>query len=375
MASRSSRSVAIVMGGLGAASVVGSIRGGHCRSGTAILVSCRPSAGSPGSTRRAAASPAQPRRRSARVGRPRRPHARCRAGAGADRSSTGRTSRAGSRSTRAARPRTPPAGWPGSGSRTQLVCVGRARRRPAGRSSRRSGRDGVIARAVRTGRAGPAGSACHGRHPTASGRSWPTGAPPTRSRRATCGPPGSRGVGRSSTCPPTRSSASRSGWPAARRSGWPATPAPLISLDLASIGPLLADGSGSRPERSSGRWRRTCCSRPRASSDGLLGGWAAGRTPGARARPGRGRQARRGRGHRPRPRRAAAPRLRRRDPADRGRRHDRRRRRVRCRLPRRVAGVPRGRPVADVALRRAAVAGNRVAARQVVGRAPELQLG
>ena len=196
--------------------------------------------------------------------------------------------------------------------------------------------------------------------PAASAASWPTAAPPTCSRRATSGRPGSSARTRS-TCRPTRCSASRSERPAGGRSSSRATRARSISVDLASIGPLLAGG------------RRAARGLVEAAAPDLLFATAseAEALLGGRALDGlldvaaiavvkRGAEGRHG--PRPRRRRTDPPRGRHRAP-DRDR-HDRRRRRVRCRVPRRLVRVPARRAI------RAGLAPARGGRRPSGGRAP-----
>ena len=138
-------------------------------------------------------------------------------------------------------------GWPGPGTgrgRPGRRCAGPGRPgcRPADRPDR-----------------GPR------RRATGSGRSWPIGAPPTGSRRTICGRPGLRRPS-CSTCRCTRSWANRSARPVARRSGWPAAPGRRSASTLPR-----PDRSwpvdGRPPSTSSGRSRRMCSWPRRPSSE------------------------------------------------------------------------------------------------------------
>ena len=150
------------------------------------------------------------------------------------------------------------------------------------------------------------------------------------------------------TCRSTRCSASRSGWPAVGPSSSRARPDAMVSVDLASIGPLLAEGPARGPGARSRRSRRTCCSRPpprrrRCSGAPRSRGCSSSRRSSSSSAGRRGRRSWPASGD-------ARPPLRGRDRARRRDRHDRRRRRVRCRLPRRLVQRPRRRPCpADVA--------------------------
>ena len=145
------------------------------------------------------------------------------------------------RCARVARPRTPPAGSAGSGARTTLIAaVGRDRCRPGARRGdpRRRGQPRVVRVA---GQPGPAGSASSSRRAASARFVADRGAAdelrPERSARGLV-----RAVPTRSTCRPTRCSASRSGWPGGGPSSWPGRAGALVSVDLASIGPLLAGG-------------------------------------------------------------------------------------------------------------------------------------
>ena len=173
----------------------------------------------------------------------------------------------------------------------------------AGRSSTRSARrrDGRVVRVP--GGCGPAGSASWSL-PAASARSWRTARRPNGWPER---PP--RGVVRRgrprSTCRPTRCSASRSALAGREAIQLARAAGALVSLDLASVGPLLADGRRGRPRARSGTPHRTCCSRRRSRPTAAR---RAGEPCSRPGRPGadRRRQARRGRRHRPRPRRTPA---------------------------------------------------------------------
>ena len=230
------------------------------------------------------------------------------------------------------------------GVRSRLVCaVGRDA--GGGRSSPRSRGDGVRVRATASPGSGPAGSACSSRRAGsasfvadrgAADRLAPGDLPPRRSPVDLLHLPAYSLLGE----PLGR--AGRRAIELARAAG------ALVSLDLSSVGPLLADG------------RRAALRLVREAAPDVLFATAVeaealvGRHEmhGARrARAARRRQAgpRRRDGPRPVGRRRA--RVRRRDDAARGGRHDRRRRCVRCRVPRRVAGRGAGRaaPAGDLA--------------------------
>ena len=210
----------------------------HCspgRSGVrrhASVSSCR--------CRRPSGGPRGPRRRTgAHGGRARRPHPRRRPRPGPPARARHRRPRPGHPVPGRLRGEHGPLARPARGPHLADL---RGRPRPAGPGARRGGpirrRRGSVPCGSRGG--GPAGSASSW-PPAASARSWPTGAPPTGSHRATCDRTGSPGS-TSSTCRPTRSSASRSAWPGGPPSGQARAAGALVSLDLASIGPLLAGG-------------------------------------------------------------------------------------------------------------------------------------
>ena len=304
--------------------------------------------------------------------RPRRPDARRRARAGAAARDRHRRARAGSRWSRAARRRTRRAGWAGSGAQVDADRRGRSRRAPAGRSWRRVRSDGVTPRVVRvagarTGRIGvlvaPGGERSLRGRP---GRGRPARGRTTSGRRGSTAPT-------PSTCRSTRCSASRSGWPAGGRSSWRAGAGAIVSVDLASIGPLLAEGR--RAARALiAEVAPDLLFATAAEAEALLGRpWRRGP---ARVRADRRRQARaEGRDRAGPSRRAAAP--------VRGRDRARRRR------PTRPAPATRSMPGSSSAgsrpatagrslaasLQRAALAGHRAAARQLSTPRPELPLG
>ena len=161
------------------------------------------------------------------------------------------------------------------------------------------------------------------------------------------------GSPRSSTsiCRPTRCSGSRSGWPVARRSAWRAPPGrSSVWTSPRRSAPGRRSGCGPRPgplggPRSAVRDRvgaprparlggRTSCpgDGTRAAPIVVIKRGAAGVTVLARMTPVVAR-------------RRLVGQVRRRDPTAGGSRHDRDRRRVRCRVHRRMARVPGGRPV------------------------------
>ena len=107
---------------------------------------------------------------------------------------------------------------------------------------------------------GPAGSGSSS-SPAANAASWPTGAPPTCSRRATSGPRGSSARTRS-ICRPTRCSASRSERPAGGPSSSPGRGMRRSASTSPRSGRCWPAAGGRRADWSKGP-RRTCCSRPR----------------------------------------------------------------------------------------------------------------
>ena len=117
-----------------------------------------------------------------------------------------------------------------------------------------------------------------------------------------------------------------------------------VSVDLASIGPLLADGRRAARALIARRRARTCCSRPRPRPRRSSAAYAVeGLLEFARDRR---RQARRRRAPRSwHAERRSTPPVRGRDDARRRDRHDRRRRRVRRRVPRRLVRGACGGPV------------------------------
>ncbi len=125
------------------------------------------------------------------------------------------------------------------GARTTLVCaVGRDHVRSGARRRGRGATGSASARPASPG-SGPAGSGSSSR-PAGSGASSRiarprTGSPRRTWRRRRSGPT-------CSTCRPTRSSASRSGRRARRAIELARGAGALVSLDLASVGPLLARG-------------------------------------------------------------------------------------------------------------------------------------
>ena len=179
---------------------------------------------------------------------------------------------------------------------------------------------------------GPAGSASSS-SPAASAASWPTAAPPTCSRRPTCEPPGSPAPMRS-TCRSTRCSASRSGSPAGGRSSSRAERGATVSVDLASIGPLLAGGRRAARGAHRGGRARTSCSRPRprprrSSAAAASTGCSTSRRPRSSSAGPKGATVLPGSAASGSAFEVATEQLV-------GDRHDRRRRRVRCRVPRRL---------------------------------------